>query len=44
MDTESFIVQTKTDGIYKDIVKYVDKFGTSNYELDRPCLKEKKKK
>ena len=35
----------KTDDIYKDIVKDVEsRFDTSNYELDRSCLKEKNKK
>ena len=36
MDTDSFIVRVKTDGIYKDIAKDVEKrFDTSNYEIDR---------
>ena len=34
----------KTDGIYKDIAEDVKtRFHTSNYELDRPLAKEKKK-
>ena len=45
MDTESFIGYIKTDDIYKDIAEDVKtKFDTSNYELDRPLPKEKKKK
>ena len=37
MDTDRFIVRVKTDGIYKDIAKDVEKkFDTSNYEIDRP--------
>ena len=35
MDTDSFIVYTKTDYIYKDITEH---------NLDRHCLKEKIKK
>ena len=45
MDTESFIVYIKTDGIDKDIVENVEtRFDTSNYELDRPVPKGKNKK
>ena len=45
MDTDSFIVYIKTDDIYKDIAKDVEKrFDTSNYELERPLLKGKNKK
>ena len=37
MDIDSFIVQIKTDDIYKDIVKDVEtRFDASNYELGRP--------
>ena len=37
MDTDSFIVHVKTDDIYKDIAKDVEKrFYTSNYKIDRP--------
>ena len=44
MDTDSFIVYVKTDGMYKDNVEDVEtRFDTSNYELDKPLLKEKKK-
>ena len=42
MDTDSFIFQVKTDDIYKDIAKDVEKrFDTSNYEIDRPLPKGK---
>ena len=44
IDTESFIVQVKTDDIYKYITKNVEtKLGTSNLELDRPLHKGKNK-
>ena len=40
----SFIVYTKTDDISKDITEGVKtRFGTSNYELDRPLPKGKSK-
>ena len=40
MDTDSFIVYIKTDGIYKDIAEDVEtRFDTRNYELDRPLSK-----
>ena len=39
MDTGSFIVYMKTEGIYSDITKYVKtRFDTSNYESDRPSI------
>ena len=45
MDTDSFIVYIKTYDIYKDIAEDVKtRFDTSNYELDRPFPKRKKKK
>ena len=45
MDTDSFIVHVKTDGIYKDIPEDVETtFDTSNFELERPLPKEKNKK
>ena len=35
----------KTDDIYKDIVEDVEKrFGTSNFEIERPLTKEKSKR
>ena len=41
--TESFIAHVKTDDIYKDIAKDVEKrFGTSYFEIDRPLPKRKK--
>ena len=40
----SFIVYTKTGGIYSDIVKNVEtRSNTSNYELDKPLPKRKTK-
>ena len=45
MDTDSFIVQVKTDDVYKDIAEDIEtRFGTSNFEIDRPLPKEKNKK
>ena len=45
MDTDSFIVHVKTEDMYKDISKDVEKIlDTSNYELKRPLLKGKNKK
>ena len=45
MDTDSFIVHIKIEDIYLDIVKDVEtRFDNSNYEIDRPLPKRKKKK
>ena len=45
MDTDSFIIYIKTDGIYKDLAEDVEtSLDTSHYELDRPFPKRKKKK
>ena len=47
MDTDSFIFHVKTEDFYfyKDIAGDIEKrFDTSNYEVDRPLLKEKNKK
>ena len=45
MNTDSFIVHTKADDIYKDIGEDVEtRFDISNYELDRPLPKVKNKK
>ena len=45
MDTNTFIVCIETDDIYKDITEDVKtRFGTSNYDLDRPFEKDLKKK
>ena len=40
-----YIVYISTDDIYEDIAENVkSRFDTSNYELDRPLPKEKRKK
>ena len=45
MDTNSFIVNIKTEDFYKDIANDVEKrFDTSNYECDRPLSTGKNKK
>ena len=45
MYTDSSIVHVKTDDIYKDIGEDAKtRFGTSNFEVDRPSLKGKNKK
>ena len=45
IDTDSFIMNNKTEDFYKDIANDVEKrFGTSNCECDRPLLTEKNKK
>ena len=45
MDTDSFVVYTNTDNVYKDIAKDVEaRFDSSNYELDKPIMKDKNKK
>ena len=37
MDMDSFIMDTKTNDIYKDIANDVEnRFDTSNYEVNRP--------
>ena len=37
MDTDSFVVNIKTNDFYKDISQDVNKrFDTSNYNFDRP--------
>ena len=44
MDTDSFIMNSKTNDFYKDISYDVDKrFDTSNYEVDRPLPTGKNK-
>ena len=44
-NSNSFIVYIKTDDVHKDIAEDVEtRFGTSNYELDRPFPKLKDKK
>ena len=45
MDTDSFIIQIKTEDFYKDIADDVRKrYDTSNYEVDRPLPKAMNKK
>ena len=45
MDTDSFVMNIKTEDFYKDIVNDVEKrFDTSNYEVDRPLPTGKNKK
>ena len=45
MDTDSFIMNIKTEDFYKDIANDVEKrFDTSNYECDRPLPTGKDKK
>ena len=45
MDTDSFIMNIKTNDFYKDIANDVDKrFNTSDYELNRPLPTGKNKK
>ena len=44
-DTDSFIMNIKTEDFYKDIANDVEKiFGTSNYEVNRPLSTGKNKK
>ena len=45
MDTDSFIMNIKTEDFYKDIANDVEKrFDTSNYEVDRPLSTGKNEK
>ena len=45
MDTDSFVMNIKTNDFYKDIANDVDKrFDTSNYECNRPLPTGKNKK
>ena len=45
MDTDSFIMNIKTNDIYKDIANdVVNRFDTSNYEVNRPLPMGKNKK
>ena len=45
MDTDSFIINIKTEDCYKDIADDLEKsFDTSNYEVNRPLPKGKNKK
>ena len=45
MDKDGFIVNVKTDGIYRVIAEEIKiRFDTSNYELERPLPKGENKK
>ena len=45
MDTESFIMNIKTNDFYEDIANDIEnRFGTSNYEVNRPLPMGKNKK
>ena len=45
MDTDSFIMNIKTNDFYKDIANDVEnRFDTSNYEVNRPLRTGKNKK
>ena len=45
MDTDSFVINIKTNDFYKDIANDVEKrFDTSNYEVNRPLPTGKDKK
>ena len=45
MDTDSFIVNIKTDDFYEDMASYVEnRFDTSNYEVNRPLPMGRNKK
>ena len=45
MDTDSFIIDIKTEDFYEDIANDFEKrFDTSNYEVNRPLPKGKNKK
>ena len=45
MDTDSFVMNIKTEDFYKDTANDVEKrFDTSNYEVDRPLPTGKNKK
>ena len=45
VDTYSFIIHIKTEDVYEDIAEDVEKrFNISNYEVNKPLLREKNKK
>ena len=45
MDTDSFIMNIKTEDFYKDVANDVEKrFDTSNYKVNRPLPTGKNKK
>ena len=42
MDTDTFILQTKTDDVYKVVAEdVITRSDTSNYQLERPLPKGK---
>lgn len=44
-DTDSFLAHVKSEHVYKDLAEDTgQKFNTSNYEVQRPLLIEKKQK
>ena len=45
MDTDSFLINIKTEDFYKDITDDAEtRFDTSNYEVNRPLPRGKNKK
>ena len=45
MDTDSFVMHTKTEDFYEDIADDVEtRFDSSNYEINRPLPSGKNKK
>ena len=44
MDTDSFIMNIKTNDFYKDISNVENRFDTSNYEVNTPLPTGKNKK
>ena len=45
MDTESFIIHSKTEDVYEDIANDVEKrYDTSNYAIERPLTTGKNRK
>ena len=44
-DTGSFLAHVKSEHVYKDLAEDIgQRFSTSNYEVQRPLLIEKKQK
>ena len=44
MDTDSFIMNIKTEDFYKDVANVEKRFDTSSYECDRPLPTGENKK
>ena len=44
MDIDSFTINIKTKDVYEDIVSDIERFDTSNYEVNRPLPTIKNKK